>query len=113
MLYDTTSRETFESISNWIHEIKDKADKDICIILVGNKVDLADKRKVSIEEGMKLANMNEIKFLEASAKSNTNISQTFETLGCDMLQFFGLNNLKRNESIVLNSKKRVRKESCC
>jgi len=37
---------SFEKLSNWISRLKDKAAEDIIIILIGNKVDLVDKRVI-------------------------------------------------------------------
>ena len=42
-------------------------------LLVGNKADLEGKRQVTFEEGKELADSLGIKFIEASAKANTNV----------------------------------------
>jgi len=55
LLYDITRRETFTSIDKWVPELKQNGDKDVEIVLVGNKTDLEDKRQISIEEGKKKA----------------------------------------------------------
>ena len=56
IVYDITRKESFNNILTWLNDIKNNADKDIVIILVGNKCDLID-REVSIEEGRKFAEM--------------------------------------------------------
>jgi Ras-related protein Rab-1A len=48
--------------------------------LVGNKADLESKRQVTYEEGKELADSLGIKFIEASAKANTNVDNAFMTL---------------------------------
>lgn len=40
MIYDITNRESFENLKNWIQAIRDNADPDIIIYLVGNKTDM-------------------------------------------------------------------------
>ena len=55
LLYDITKKETFVSIDKWVPELKQNGDKDVVIVLVGNKTDLEDKREISIEEGTKKA----------------------------------------------------------
>ena len=51
-------------------EIDKFANDNVCKVLVGNKCDLEDRRKVSKEEGEEIANTFGIPYLETSAKSN-------------------------------------------
>lgn len=60
LVYDVTRRETFENISKWVPELKQTGDKDVTIILVGNKSDLENERQVSTEEGNKKAELYRI-----------------------------------------------------
>jgi len=55
LVYDITNKKTFENISKWVPELKNSGDKDVTIILVGNKIDLEEERQVSTEEGQKKA----------------------------------------------------------
>ena len=56
----------------------DKFAKDgVFKILVGNKCDLNENRKVSKEKGKQLADSYGIPFIETSAKSNENIEKLF------------------------------------
>lgn len=50
-------------------------------ILVGNKIDLCDKRDVTYEEGKKLADRLDYGFVECSALAGENIESIFTTLG--------------------------------
>ena len=50
------------------------------MILVGNKVDLANKRQVPAEEAKKLAESWGIQYIETSAKTNINCNEAFEKL---------------------------------
>lgn len=76
LLYDITDQESFEHINNWITIIKE-ANENASLILVANKCDIEDKRVISEDEGNKLAIENNISFVEASAKENINIKETF------------------------------------
>ena len=49
-------------------------------ILVGNKSDLEDKRAVSFDEGLEMANRYGVRFLEVSAKEDRNVETVFTTL---------------------------------
>ena len=51
LVYDISNRESFNNTTKWISELKLNGDKDITIILIGNKCDLEQSRQVSIEEG--------------------------------------------------------------
>ena len=84
VVYDLTKRSSFENVSQWQKELKSNADPDIALMLVGNKVDLclqdASLRKVSREEGEKLAIAHNILFEEMSAVENINVKDSFEAL---------------------------------
>ena len=123
VVYDITRRESFEHISNWLREVKDHGSKDVVVILVGNKSDLADKRAVTLEEGEELAKKNGLMFLETSAKTNYNVSEVFykgaEKIleNCDKL---GLdsnipdNNIKLGDDDEENNEtKEAKKKKCC
>lgn len=55
VVYDITQKESFLNVKKWINELRMNGDKDVIIVLVGNKCDLEDNRMVSIEEGSELA----------------------------------------------------------
>ena len=80
LIYDITRKKTFESIDRWISQFKETADKDLFIILVGNKCDLADVRQVSKEEAEKKAKFYNMAFIETSALNGTNVEKAFDTL---------------------------------
>ena len=72
------SRDSFEGIETWIKEIRTKANPDAKTIFIGNKNDLEDERKVSQEEGQKIATDYEANlFLETSAKTGFNAQELF------------------------------------
>ena len=77
IVYDITSRKTFDNVDIWLKECKDMCFKDILIVLVGNKSDLEGRRAVSFEEGQKFAEDNQLLFFETSAKDGSNIQEIF------------------------------------
>ncbi|KEG04980.1 ras-related protein Rab-11B, putative [Plasmodium vinckei vinckei] len=99
LVYDITKKKTFLNISKWLEEIRQNSEKDIVIMLVGNKVDLAEedetKRKVTYEQGASFARENNLFFSEASAVSKLNVKHIFENL----LQEIYNNRLKDNNSV--------------
>ena len=68
-------------MQKWLTELKDHAEPDIVVVLVGNKVDLVEdkvqERKVSIEEAQEFANKNKLIFYESSATQDINVKEIF------------------------------------
>jgi Ras-related protein Rab-2A len=77
LVYDITRKETFDHIRKWYDEVKLNGSKDICCILIGNKKDLEEQRQVKYEEGKRLAEENNLLFLETSAKTAENVQECF------------------------------------
>ena len=80
LMYDITNKETFESIARWVESIKEAKGNDFPIILIGNKCDLKEERKVAKEDGEKKAKDNGFLFIETSCKDNINIEKTVNTI---------------------------------
>lgn len=43
LVYDVTSKPSFESLQVWAEEVKSTAPKDIILVVVGNKIDLIEE----------------------------------------------------------------------
>ena len=80
LVYDITKLHTFQSIEKWLQELKDYADSNIVVMLVGNKTDLNNLRAVKVEEAQALAEKNELAFIETSALDSTNVVEAFEQI---------------------------------
>ena len=78
IVYDVTDMKTFEAVQRWFDDCLSYGRKDITLILVGNKTDLAHKRQVPTAYGVNLANNLEISFFEASACTGENVSAIFK-----------------------------------
>ena len=107
--YDITSRSSFMNVSTWINEINESAPKDIQKILIGTKCDLKE-RKMSMEEGEKLAEENGMKFYETSAKSDINVKEAFESITKNIIENREKNNGGNNRNIVIIDKKSEKKK---
>merc|ERR1719221_1599338 len=75
--YDITDRTTFEHIEFWVQQLDEHGDPNVQWILVGNKSDLVEDRKVSTEEGSELAGMYKMSFFETSAKTGEQVDDAF------------------------------------
>jgi len=77
VVYDITNVNSFNQTNKWIDDVRAERGNDVIIMLVGNKTDLADKRRVSIDEGEKKAKDLNVMFIETSAKAGYNVKQLF------------------------------------
>ena len=80
VVYDITSKISFENIDKWMLEIKEKSSKDLKLMIIGNKSDLKDGRQVSNEEAMRKAKDTGIALMETSALDSTNVKEAFHDL---------------------------------
>ena len=88
IVYDVTNLASFERVTDWRDNLREFAG-DIPFILVGNKIDLENKRVVDFETGKKLANsLGAAEFFETSAKTGTEVGQAFKQLAVQTFQSF-------------------------
>ncbi|KAH9038173.1 ras-domain-containing protein [Lactarius pseudohatsudake] len=85
LVYDVTSRPSFEHARTWLADVRAHADPHLTCILVGNKSDLAQGRQVPADEGTRWAEEEGLLFVEASAKSGANVDAAFEAAARDIL----------------------------
>jgi Ras-related protein Rab-11A len=118
IVYDITRKNTFDNIDKWITDLKLNGDKNICIIILGNKSDLIDKREINKNDGIKKAEMYKTAFLETSALNGDNISKAFD----ELIEQIVINNKNifqddnENEidkGVNLNDEKNNNNKKCC
>eukprot|EP00746_Dinoflagellata_sp_MGD_P041538 gnl/MRDRNA2_/MRDRNA2_20044_c0_seq1.p1 gnl/MRDRNA2_/MRDRNA2_20044_c0~~gnl/MRDRNA2_/MRDRNA2_20044_c0_seq1.p1 ORF type:complete len:217 (-),score=50.53 gnl/MRDRNA2_/MRDRNA2_20044_c0_seq1:37-687(-) len=84
LVYDVTKQSTFASCAKWMEELRQNAEPDIVIMLVGNKVDLVDKdpgvRQVFYDAAAEFAKQYNLLFFESSAVTSYNVKHIFENL---------------------------------
>ena len=72
------SKQSFTDIEMWLKELKTHSNPDIKIFLIGNKIDLADSRKVTEEEAIKFKDDYMLNlYMETSAKTGFNAREIF------------------------------------
>ena len=117
-VYDITSRKSFQSVKDWIKD-SELHDTGFEKILVGNKVDLKEKREVNFEELKEYGAKKKIDVIEASAKTRINIDEAFQKIvdlilsnknEMEILGQFGVNN---NTEVNLGKNKEPIKKDCC
>jgi len=80
LVYDISKALTFENVERWLKELKDHAEPNIVIMLVGNKSDLRHKRAVPTEDAMAFAERNGLAFIETSALDATGVDEAFKQI---------------------------------
>ncbi|XP_044159696.1 ras-related protein Rab-26 [Bufo gargarizans] len=84
LLYDITSKTSFDNIQAWLTEIHEYAQKDVVIMLLGNKVDSTHERVVKIEDGERLAKEYGVPFMETSSKNGLNVELAFTAIAKEL-----------------------------
>ena len=77
IVYDITNKKSFDNVIIWLKECKDMCYKNILICLIGNKIDMKDKREVSYEDGINFAEENDLLFFFFFSKEGNNIQEIF------------------------------------
>eukprot|EP01066_Platyproteum_vivax_P020881 Platyproteum_vivax@DN8832_c0_g1_i1.p1 len=80
LVYDISKRTSFENVERWLKELRDHADPNIVILLVGNKSDLKHLRAVGQEESAAYAEREGLAFIETSALDSTNVETAFHRI---------------------------------
>ena len=88
LVYDITRYTTFENLEKWMNEINEKVKGSLKMMIIGNKSDLNDERKVDIENALEKAKLLNIPFMETSALDSTNIQNAFENILREMYKDF-------------------------
>ncbi|GJN39998.1 hypothetical protein PR202_gb29158 [Eleusine coracana subsp. coracana] len=79
LVYDVTKAMTFENVNRWLKELRDHADSNIVVMLIGNKIDLRHLRSVAVEDAASFAESEGLFFIETSALDATNVEKAFQT----------------------------------
>ncbi|GLC38014.1 Ras- protein Rab-11A [Pleodorina starrii] len=80
LVYDITKSVTFENVERWLKELRDHADSNIVIMLVGNKSDLKHLRDVQTEVAQAFCEREGLSFIETSALESTNVEKAFQQI---------------------------------
>lgn len=96
LVFSLTSHESFEEVQPLYNQIMRAKNNDpnFPIVLIGNKSDLEQERVVSYDECRRLANRLNMPYVEASAKTRTNVDESFTQLAELMLKYDNQQSLK-------------------
>ncbi|KAH0730925.1 hypothetical protein KY290_001969 [Solanum tuberosum] len=98
LVYDITKRQSFDHIARWLEELRGHADKNIVIMLVGNKTDLGSLRAVPTEDAKEFAEKENLFFIETSALEATNVDTAFVNVLTEIYRVVSKKSLVANEA---------------
>ncbi|KAG6600719.1 Ras-related protein RABA2a [Cucurbita argyrosperma subsp. argyrosperma] len=123
LVYDVTKPMTFDNVNRWLKELRDHADSNIVIMLIGNKTDLKHLRAVATEDAQSYAEKEGLSFIETSALEATNVEKAFQTILSEIYRIISkksLNsdepataNIKEGKTIVVGESEGNSKKACC
>ncbi|MBA0833721.1 hypothetical protein Goarm_006145, partial [Gossypium armourianum] len=97
LVYDVTKPTTFENVSRWLKELRDHADSNIVIMMIGNKTDLKHLRAVATEDGQSYAEKEGLSFIETSALEAINVEKAFQTILSEIYRKISKKSLSSDE----------------
>ena len=98
LLYDISASLTFNSLQRWLQELRENADSNIVVMLVGNKCDLQELRAVGTDEGIGFSKSENLLFIETSARDATNVQEAFTTLITEIVHRLSKIDIAKNDS---------------
>lgn len=97
LVYDITKHVTYENVERWLKELRDHADSNIVIMLVGNKSDLRHLRGVATEDAHTFAEKEGLSFIETSALESTNVENAFHKILTEIYRIVSKKALAQDE----------------
>ncbi|XP_062226085.1 ras-related protein Rab2BV-like [Phragmites australis] len=104
LVYDITKKPTFDNVQRWLRELRDHADVNIVVMMVGNKSDLNHLRSVPEEDGQAFSEKEGLSFLETSALEAVNVETAFHTILSEIRQTVSKKALAAQESASTNGR---------
>lgn len=80
IVYDISKQSSYENCNHWLTELRENADDNVAVGLIGNKSDLSHLRAVPTDEAKNFAQENQLLFTETSALNSENVDQSFREL---------------------------------
>lgn len=85
LVYDVSNAVSFRSLDSWLYDVNMMTNNPH-IVLVGNKSDLDEKRKITYEQGKAFADKHGMVFVETSAKDRVNIDEVFSIVANNIVK---------------------------
>jgi Ras-related protein Rab-1A len=109
LVFDKTSRDTFDHIPDWLDEIN-KYSETSSRVIVGNKQDSNETIQVDQETGKKFAESRNMSYVETSALNGSQVALAFEIMARELISKKTATSQKGNKLTATKVKKNL---SCC
>jgi len=113
IIYDITNEASYNNLKSWVKLIKEECGKHMQLIILGNKSDLNDQRKISKDEAINYAKEQNIEYIETSSKTGENVKKAVTMICENILENKELND---SSSFMLDNSSFLtdkRKKRCC
>tara|TARA_B110000037_G_scaffold168734_1_gene191126 strand:+ start:467 stop:1084 length:618 start_codon:yes stop_codon:yes gene_type:complete len=118
LMYSIDNKNSFDNIKSWLNDINNELNRNIPIILVGNKKDLNHRREITTEEGLNFAKENNLLFKEISVKYELDSTSVFNILSENIyqkiqnkeLKIISSNGIKLEHNVIDED---ISKYKCC
>jgi len=101
LVYDITDKRSFEWIIEWIDKLKSENYSSMDILLIGNKIDLQEDRKICENDLIELGNLYNIPIIETSALTGQSVDEAFNKLINNIYHSKTLNIIKKQDDLEL------------
>ncbi len=98
-VFDLTRHQSFVNVEKWFEQIQRYAGDDIPVVLVGNKLDLAESREVTQSDIDQLIEEKGIIYFETSAKVDQGVNETFRKIS----ELILMNEKTRDQQVIPES----------
>mmetsp|Transcript_27822 Transcript_27822/g.27518 ORF Transcript_27822/g.27518 Transcript_27822/m.27518 type:complete len:207 (-) Transcript_27822:54-674(-) len=123
VVYDITDKSSFDRVVSWVKELSMQADKDICIVIAGNKCDKEKERQISKAEAMEYARRVGVLHFDTSAKTGLGVEEIFQELAKLVYQAqsqktqipgVGGHKSRKGKKIIIQKENQTeKKKDCC
>ena len=123
LVYDISKHATFENVERWLKELRDHAESNIVVMLVGNKSDLKHQRDVDTNEAMAFAEQHNLAFIETSALDASGVDVAFQNILTEIYRLMNKKQMQegsakqsvasKGEKISITSGEDKKKKKCC
>jgi len=108
--YDITNRESFDHVEEWLSELARASNEHIVKLILGNKADDEENRKIQSEQGSNYAEKNNCEFIETSARTSTFVDAAFATIATRLMEVKKVNDKPK---VNVQPEIVVRERKCC
>ena len=113
LVFSLDNRDSFESLENWLSDLREHCHPKAKILLIGNKSDLIEKRSVSQNEAHSFATSHQLQSFETSALQNSNISESFYYAAREIYQMVIANEIFIENDQHIHLLEEEPKKKCC